>query len=180
MNLIQPYNPNWKIQFETIQKIIATTLDGLILGIEHVGSTAVPDLAAKAIIDMDIVYEKDAIFPQLCERLATLGYYHNGDQGVPQREAFKRKKGIVSNAILDTIPHHLYACPKNSPELKRHLLFRNFLRSHEWVRTEYTAIKMDIAARTQQDKAAYSLLKESVATPFIEKVLALARDEFSI
>ncbi len=175
MNLIQPYNSDWKIQFETIQKILATTLDGLILSIEHVGSTAVPDLAAKAIIDIDIVYEKDNIFPQIRERLATLGYYHNGNQGIPQREAFKRKKGLLSNSILDTITHHLYACPKDSPELKRHLLFRNFLREHEWARTEYTSIKMDIAAQTQQDKAAYSLLKESLATPFIEKILQLAK-----
>ena len=171
MNLIQLYTSDWKTQFETIQKILSATLDGFILDIEHVGSTAVPDLAAKAIIDLDIVYENGAVFPQIREKLETLGYYHNGDQGVPYREAFKRKKEIVSNSFLDTIPYHLYACPLDSPELKRHLLLRDFLRNNEWARLEYTTIKMEIAAQTQQDKAAYSLLKESVATPFIDKIL---------
>ena len=112
--------------------------------------------------------------------MTTLGYYHNGNQGVPQREAFKRKKGILPHAILDTIPHYLYACPKDSRELKRHLSFRDFLRKHKWARAEYTAIKMDIAAQTNQDKEAYSLLKESVATPFIDKILQLAKDESPI
>lgn len=178
--LIQPYKHNWKIQFTTIQKILANTLGGLMLRIEHVGSTSVPNLAAKAIIDIDIVYEKETVFPQICERLASLGYYHNGDQGVPKREAFKRKKNQPKHPILDAITHHLYACPKDSPELRRHLLFRDFLKKHAWARLEYAALKRQIANQTNQNKAAYSLLKESAGTPFIEKILALAKDEFSI
>ncbi len=180
MKLIVAYQSEWIRQFQQIQSILQQQLTEQIVGIEHVGSTSVPDLAAKAIIDIDIVYENDAIFPQIRKRLATLGYFHNGNQGIPQREAFKRTKGIALHPVLNTIPHHLYACPKDSLELKRHLLLRDFLRKHEWARTKYTAIKMDIAAQTQQDKAAYSLLKESVATPFIEKILTLAKDEFSI
>ncbi len=173
--LIQPYNPAWATQFTQLQEIISPALKDLILSIEHVGSTSVPKLAAKAIIDIDIVYENDAVFPQICESLATLGYYHNGNQGIPKREAFKRKKEAPLHPILDTIPHHLYACPKDSPELKRHLLFRDFLRKYEWARQEYTTIKIEIAAQTKQDKNAYSLLKESAATPFIEKIVALAK-----
>lgn len=180
MKLIQPYNPTWKIQFSTIQELLQKQLTGLILRIEHVGSTSVPSLSAKAIIDLNIVYENDSSFPQICERLSSLGYFHNGNQGVPEREAFKRKKDRLTHPLLDTIPHHLYACPKDSRELKRHLLFRDFLRKHEWARMEYAALKIEIATQTQQDKEAYSLLKESMATPFIEKILALAKDELSI
>lgn len=174
MLLIQPYTPIWKAQYQSIQQILSETLLDSIMRIEHVGSTAVPNLAAKAIIDIDLVYSTAEEFPAICKKLATIGYYHNGDQGVPQREAFKRKKEIVSNTILDTIPHHLYACPKDSRELGRHLKFRDFLRNNDWARDEYTSIKMEIANQTNQDKEAYSLLKESVATPFIEKILALA------
>ena len=174
MKLIQPYHPDWKKQFDVIQKILKECLKDSILTIEHVGSTSVVGLAAKAIIDIDIVYESAEHFDIIKHRLDLLGYYHNGNQGIPQREAFKRKKGIVSTSVLDTIPHHLYACPTDSPELKRHLSFRNFLRNNDWARDEYTSIKMDIAQQTNQDKEIYSSLKESVATPFIEKILALA------
>ena len=177
MQLIQPYQSTWKTQFLSIQRLLQNTLKNTIIGIEHVGSTAVPNLAAKAIIDIDIVYEKEAIFSQICERLASLGYYHNGDQGVPKREAFKRKGGQSKHPVLDTISHHLYACPLDSPELKRHLAFRDFLREHEWARLEYAAIKREIAEQTHQDKAAYSLLKENVGTPFIHKILKLSKED---
>ena len=180
MKLIVAYQSEWISQFQQIQSILQQQLGKQISGIEHVGSTSVPDLAAKAIIDIDIVYENASFFPLICEGLAMLGYFHNGNQGIPKREAFKRKKEAIQYPILDKIPHHLYACPKDSPELKRHLLFRDFLRKHKWARNEYVSIKMEIAAQTHQDKAAYSLLKESVATPFIEKVLLFAKDEFSI
>ena len=171
MKLIQPYQPIWANQFDTIQKILTESLEGCILRIEHVGSTSVVGLAAKAIIDMDIVYDSPEDFKVINERLAQLGYYHNGDQGVPQREAFKRKKNGVPHPILDTIPHHLYACPKDSPELKRHLKFRDFLRQNKSARLEYTALKQEIARQTNQDKAAYSLLKETMANSFIEGIL---------
>lgn len=174
MKLIVDYQPNWVKQFKTIESIIEASIGTKILAIEHVGSTSVPHLAAKAIIDMDIVYETDTVFPDICKGLSSLGYYHNGNQGIPQREAFKRKKDMASHPILDTIPHHLYACPKDSPELKRHLKFRDFLRQHEWARLEYTALKQDIARRTNQDKEAYSLLKEDMANAFILKILEQA------
>lgn len=171
--LIKPYDPKWAIQFDQIQSILNYTLKDLILKIEHVGSTSVPNLAAKAIIDLDIVYENDAFFPRIQEELSKIGYYHNGDQGVPKREAFKRKKDGTPHPILDTISHHLYACPKDSPELKRHLKFRNFLRQNESARLEYTALKQEIARQTNQDKAAYSLLKETMANSFIEGILRI-------
>lgn len=173
MKLIQPYHPDWKKQFDTIQKILKASLKESILTIEHVGSTSVVGLAAKAIIDIDIVYESAEHFEIIKHRLDLLDYYHNGNQGIPQREAFKRKKANIPHPILDIVPHHLYACPQDSLELKRHLSFRNFLRNNDWARDEYTSIKMKIAQQTNQDKEAYSLLKESVATPFIEKILAL-------
>lgn len=179
MKLIADYQPRWAQQFDDLKTILQQCLIDHILGIVHVGSTSVPGLAAKSIIDLDIIYENEDGFPLICESLAGLGYYHNGDQGIPMREAFKRKKDGLPHPILDNIPHHLYACPKDSPELKRHLLFRDFLRNHEWARLEYAALKREIARQTHQDKAAYSLLKESAATAFIEKILVLAKDGYS-
>ncbi len=172
--LIQPYNPDWVSRFEEIYGIIYPVIAAHILSIEHVGSTSVPGLAAKAIIDMDIVYEGSLEFPHVRTGLESLGYFHNGDQGIPKREAFKRAKN-GKHPVLDHITHHLYACPKDSPELDRHLRFRNYLRSNPEACREYEAIKFRLAEEAEQDKGIYSEIKEEAARTFIEGILDKAK-----
>lgn len=173
--LIQPYKSEWKNHFETIKEALLPSIRECILTIEHVGSTAVPGLSAKAIIDMDIVFEGEENFFLLKEELEKLGYYHNGDQGIPKREAFKRKED-GNHPIFDTISHHLYACPSDSPELKRHLNFRDYLRTHKEARKAYEELKFQIAEEVNQDKNEYSLLKETAAKAFIESILDQANN----
>lgn len=172
--LIQKYNLDWPLWFDQISEVLFKALKGLDISIEHIGSTAVPGLAAKAIIDIDIVYPENVDFEAVKSGLAIIGYYHNGDQGIPSREAFKRIEN-TQHEILDSIRHHLYVCPIDSEELERHLLFRNYLRQNEVTRMDYEKIKFQIAETTNQDKAAYSLLKETAARPFILSVLEKAR-----
>ncbi len=88
--LIQKYNPEWQRMFHEIRDALMTTLEGLDVAIEHVGSTAIPGLSAKSIIDIDIIFGDDC-FPNLVKRLEEIGYHHNGDQGIRGREAFKRE-----------------------------------------------------------------------------------------
>lgn len=147
-------------------------LGGLLYRIEHVGSTAVPNLAAKPIIDLDIVYSQDADFEEIKTRLSNIGYYHNGDQGIKDREVFKRN-GVVENLILDKIKHHLYVCPVNSQSLKRHLVFRDCLRSNEAARLEYQALKYKFAEMVGQDQREYAQLKESTVNDFIDALTGL-------
>ena len=173
--LIQEYQEEWPEKFEAIRQTLLNALAGLAIEIEHIGSTAVPGLAAKAIIDMDIIYDPSVTLEEIIARLSSLDYYHNGDQGIPGREAFKRQKNSNTHHILDHIPHHLYACPKDSPELKRHLLFRDYLRSNAQARQQYQAIKLEIAAATNQDRKAYATLKESYARAFILDILEKAQ-----
>ena len=171
--LIEPYNSEWKVHFEAIKGVLIQTISECILTIEHVGSTAVPGMAAKAIIDIDIVFEGEENFLLLREGLENLGYYHNGDQDIPKREVFKRRKDHT-HPILDTIRHHLYACPVDSPELKRHLTFRDFLRTHKEAREAYETLKYQIAEEAKQDKKQYAFLKENAARAFVESVLEKA------
>ena len=148
------------------------------MGIEHVGSTSVPGLAAKAIIDMDMIYTSEADFEQIKLRLAEIGYIHKGDLDIPQREVFKRDPGFLErHPILDNIDHHLYACPVYSEELKRHVLFRDYLRKHAWARQEYADMKRALAQESHQDKKAYSILKEDRARPWITSILEKAQLE---
>ena len=128
--LLEKYNPIWIKQFELLKFEILKGLDTDEYQIEHIGSTAVPELAAKPIIDIDIIFKNQMQFEKIKLALIKLGYYHNGNQGIVDREVFKRT-GKVKNQILDEIPHHLYVCLMGSKGLERHLLFRDYLGSAE-------------------------------------------------
>lgn len=165
--LIEPYQQHWKEDFKKIKSVLENTLEGLNVSIEHIGSTAVPNLAAKAIIDIDIVFNKATDFDKIRGQLEEIGYYHNGDQGIKDREVFKRKKAIEQHLILDRITHHLYVCPSHSKELKRHLAFRDILIQDEATRKKYQAIKYEIALAANQDRKQYAQLKEDWAREFV-------------
>ncbi|MEL6674650.1 MAG: GrpB family protein [Bacteroidota bacterium] len=175
MMLIQAYKAQWAEDFQTLRSVIWPATQAFCLDFHHIGSTSVPGLAAKAIIDMDLVYTDEKTFQGLKSALETLGYYHNGDQGIPGREAFKRPKGRGSHTILDHIPHHLYACPPHSRELERHLRLRDYLRTHEAARLAYAQLKQEIAREVDQDLKKYALLKEEKARDLIENMLEKAR-----
>ena len=175
--LIHKYNPDWVQHFESIKVVIQKALLGLNIKIEHVGSTAIPNLAAKPIIDIDIIYKNDDEFNEIKSRLVKFFYFHNGNQGIEQREVFKRTNPQAKSSILDTLTHHLYACPVDSEELKRHLLFRNYLIKNEFIRNEYQNIKCELAKEANQNKKVYAELKELKAKDFILSVIAQVTKE---
>ncbi|AFK03176.1 protein of unknown function UPF0157 [Emticicia oligotrophica DSM 17448] len=172
--LIQEYRESWIEDFKAIKSVITDALIRLNISVEHVGSTAVPKLAAKPIIDVDIVYGKDVSFEILTKRLEKIGYYHNGNQGIINREVFKRGMWRSKHQVLDTITHHLYVCPVDSEELQRHIRFRNYLIANETARAEYQKLKYQIAAAVNQDKKQYAALKEVEARAFINDILTKA------
>jgi len=172
--LIHEYKNTWPDDFQRIRAVLKAGLSGFRIGIEHVGSTSVPGLAAKDIIDIDIVIYDDAEFPGIRDALGKLGYFHNGDQGIPEREAFKRSPNGPSHELLDVVSHHLYVCPSTSKELRRHLLFRDYLRQNGKARNAYMNLKMQIAEETDQNHTAYADLKEIKARDFITDILSRA------
>ncbi|MEM6380375.1 MAG: GrpB family protein [Bacteroidota bacterium] len=172
--LIQTYQANWPQQFQQIADVLRIALQSHYQEIEHVGSTAVPGLAAKPIIDIDIVFTTQKDFLNIKDALEQLGYYHNGDQGIPDRAVFKRVQNS-KHPILDQIVHHLYACPEDSAELKRHLLFRDYLRVNPEARAAYEQLKYEIAELANQDRKQYAQIKERKARPMIESFLNLAQ-----
>ncbi|MFK8009102.1 MAG: GrpB family protein [Saprospiraceae bacterium] len=175
--LIQKYNPLWIQNFKNLKNEFQQALQGIFVEIDHVGSTSVVGLAAKPIIDIDIVYWEDEDFEKIKNRLSNIGYYHNGDQGIYEREVFKRKDNQEKHPILDKINHHLYVCPSDGNELQRHLLFRDFLRKNEWVRKEYEKIKFEIAEEVNHDRKKYAALKEKRAKQWIQSIVDLAKKE---
>jgi len=126
--LIHPYDPAWANHFRQISETLNAAAGDHLLAIHHIGSTAVPGLAAKPIIDVDMEYEAGTDADLIVSALERLGYYHNGDQGIPGREVFKRQPTDSPHPVLDRIPHHLYLCSSGNEELDRHLRFRDALR----------------------------------------------------
>lgn len=157
---VMPYDESWRQNFEEICCELKTALGKLALRIEHVGSTSVKGLSAKPVIDIDVVIKDYTVFGEVIKALENHGYYYEGDLGIPEREAF----GYVGREHL--MKHHLYVCPENSRELKRHLLFRDHLRSHPEDAAEYSRIKEEGAALYPEDMDSYIKHK----SPFIEKI----------
>jgi GrpB-like predicted nucleotidyltransferase (UPF0157 family) len=169
--LIQAYKESWVEDFNTIKGIINDALMNFNISIEHIGSTAVPKLAAKPIIDIDVVYGSNTSFEEIKKGLEKIGYYHNGNQGIVNREVFKRRILTTKHQILDCITHHLYVCPADNEELKKHLVFRNYLIANETARNDYQKLKYEIAEAANQDKKQYATLKEVKARDFINSIL---------
>ena len=139
-----PYDSAWKTAFEEIRKEIEEAVGDLIVGMEHVGSTSVEGMSAKPCIDLDVIIPDYTVFDNVVDRLKVIGYFHEGDLGIPGREAFRYSgKPHLQN-------HHLYVCPKDSVELHRHITFRNFLRNHPEAVKKYSAVK-ETAARLFPD-----------------------------
>jgi GrpB-like predicted nucleotidyltransferase (UPF0157 family) len=159
---IEDYDLLWPEKFETLRSRIAQVLNGLTTAIEHVGSTAVPGLAAKPILDIDILLRSATDLPIVCTRLGSLGYEHGGDLGVAGREAFRTPAGEFA--------HHLYACPPGSQEYSRHIAFRDYLRSHLEDASAYAALKRNLAHKFATDREAYSQGK----TEFVRQILRRA------
>lgn len=133
--VVVPYREQWKTDFETIKQYLLPAVEDIIIGIEHIGSTSVEGLSAKPIIDIDIVIKDYSVFDTVVERLATLGYIHEGNLGIKDREAFDYK----GNADLPK--HHLYVCPEFSEELHKHITFRDYLRNNPEAVLKYSKVK---------------------------------------
>jgi GrpB-like predicted nucleotidyltransferase (UPF0157 family) len=164
--VVVDYDPRWPAAFEILRSPLAEALGSLAAAIEHMGSTAVPGLAAKPLIDIDVLLKSASDLPLVIQRLAFLGYVHRGDLGIAGREAFAAPPG--------THAHHLYVCPPESQEYRRHLALRDYLRTHSAEAAAYGRLKRSLAARFRDDRAAYlagkgefveSLLQRALATP---------------
>ena len=157
--IVLPYDEKWKQAFLDIKSDLAAALGPLALSIEHVGSTSVPGRAAKPIIDIDVVVRKTNLEPAI-KALATIGYEHEGNGGIEGREMFKYSG---KEHLMD---HHLYVCPEDSSELKRHVLFRDYLLSHPDAVQAYSQIKKVAAELYPHDIDSYINHKGTV----IEKI----------
>ncbi|MNJ96640.1 dephospho-CoA kinase/protein folding accessory domain-containing protein [compost metagenome] len=136
-SVVVDYNPQWPEQFLEVKSKIYPAVKDLIMAFEHVGSTSVPGLAAKPILDIDIIFDNPSLLPTLILRLEGIGYIYEGDRGIAGRESFR--------APVGSIPHHLYACRAGSLSLRNHIILRNHLLNNPEDREKYGDLKKKIA-----------------------------------
>jgi GrpB-like predicted nucleotidyltransferase (UPF0157 family) len=151
VTLVQKYNTEWPKWFEEIKVFLGEKVSQACIRIEHVGSTAIPEMTAKPIIDIILVIEPQR-FGEIKSLLAERGYYHEGDKGIRGREAFDLKDVSLRDAIPS---HHLYVCPEHNAELKKEIAFRDFLKRNRQYAERLSELKWSLAEKLDNDREAY-------------------------
>lgn len=161
--IITPADPAWAVRYRIEAQLLRVILSELDPGVEHIGSTAVPGLAAKPVIDLLIGVPGLERFVPYAHRLAAYGYEYDPDQErvVPDRRFFKR-------VVAGVRTHHLHVVERNGPLWQRYLGFRDALRADPALALRYAQLKLTLAARHPEDREAYTAGK----TSFVESVIA--------
>jgi GrpB-like predicted nucleotidyltransferase (UPF0157 family) len=169
MITIAPYDPAWPAMFIAEAATIRRVLGKLALRVEHVGSTSVPGLAAKPVVDIQVSVASLEPMGTYIEMLASVGYIH-----IPLG-AFDRVYPFFQKPAEWPSTHHVHLCVAGSEQERDHLAFRDYLRAHPLVAAEYLDLKRRLATvhdgATLQSRERYSLAK----TEFVASVLTRAR-----
>ncbi len=159
------YDSAWPAAFQRERALIAVALGDLALAIEHVGSTAVPGLGAKPIIDITVGLRRQTDGEECVRPLEELGYEYRGEAGIPGRLYFRK--------LTDGLrTHHIHMVELESDFWQRQLLFRDYLREHPQEARAYYELKVRLAAQYGADRDGYTEAK----TEFIESALRKARE----
>lgn len=162
---LAPYDPAWPARFQAEAARLRAALGGIVSAIEHVGSTAVPGLAGKPVLDVGIAVPSEDAADACIAPLQELGYEYRGPHGEdPRRRYYVRDVDGVR-----VVQIHLYVLPAVAWDEK--LAFRDALRADPALAAAYAAEKQRVADAVGWDKAAYSLAKG----PFVERVLGKLR-----
>jgi GrpB-like predicted nucleotidyltransferase (UPF0157 family) len=160
---IEDYDPAWADRFAAASSLLGEALSGMIIATEHVGSTSVPGLPAKPIIDIDLLIEDTADESRYLPALAELGYR------LILREPWWYGHRMLVSPAEDV---HLHVWPAGAPEPVRHRLFRDWLRAHPADRDLYAATKRRLARDTVHRPGDYSLAKNDVIDDIYARIFA--------
>jgi GrpB-like predicted nucleotidyltransferase (UPF0157 family) len=149
--VVTDYDPAWPAMFEQERAIIAAALGALVVTIEHVGSTAVPGLAAKPIIDL-LVGVTSLHAARACgiDALQALGYTY-----VPEYQSWLRDELFFRKGVGGPWTHHVHMMARSDPGWDRRLVFRDYLRAHPDAAAAYVTLKRKLAEACKDDIAAY-------------------------
>lgn len=163
---LAPYSEKWPVEFEKEKSRLLEILGKWVIAIEHVGSTAIPGICAKPVIDIMIGVQSLKEADEHCiAKIITLGY----DYVQRYEETIPERRYLQKNSPQGVRTHQIHLVEMNSAWWKRHLLFRDYLREHPEVAKEYEALKKSLAIR-HTDTNDYAQAK----TVFIREIEAKA------
>jgi len=157
--IVEPYNPEWIRWFEELREPIWDMIGDIVVDIVHVGSTSIEGMSAKPVIDIDIVVASWDYFTEIINRLGKLGYKHQGDLGIKEREAFKQTRKPVH-------PHNLYVCHRDSIAYKNHILLKKHLTENPEAFRRYEQLKISLG-KTASDVDTYCRQKTEIILEFL-------------
>jgi GrpB-like predicted nucleotidyltransferase (UPF0157 family)/GNAT superfamily N-acetyltransferase len=161
---VVPCDPDWPQRFDAEAAAVRAALGDALLGIEHIGSTSVPGLPAKPIIDMMPLMRDVRDVDRRISAMAAAGYTPRGEFGLPGRRYF-----VKGPAHARLVHCHIYAA--DNPEVERHLAFRDYLRAHPAERDAYAQLKMQLAQAHPTDIVAYMDGKDGLIKQLEAKAL---------
>ena len=164
--IIVEYDPRWPVLYEEERERLLAAGGDLLVAIEHIGSTAVPGLGGKPIIDIMPAVRSLADAERCIEPLESIGYEY-----VPEYNELIPERRYFHKGPEDARTFHLHVVELTSEFWETHLLFRDWLRTHPEDAQEYYRLKKELAARFGRDREGFTDAK----TPFIESVVARAR-----
>ena len=160
---IVEYNPGWPRLFECEAAAIREACGPWVVEVHHVGSTAVPGLAAKPVLDVMPVAAGPAEAREAVSGMTSLGYRYRGENGIAGRCYFD--KAVDGRTVA-----HVHMFPLGHPAIRTHLAFRDYLRTHPDAARDYERLKRELAAKHRNDRDAYTDAKAA----FIEGIIAVA------
>lgn len=141
------FNKEWAVLFEEEAEKIKYIFGENLISIDHIGSTSVAGLKAKPIIDIMPVVKNIYLVDQNNEEMQKLGYEPMGEFGIAGRRYFRKGQ--------EKRTHHVHIFQEGSPDIKRHIAFRDYLRAHPNLRDRYGALKSKLAEQFPFDKESY-------------------------
>ena len=165
-----PHNPKWSGLFDEEKQLLKNTFGNTIITIEHIGSTAIPGIPAKPIIDMDIGVESLEIGRSMKEKFEKLGYEHRPFVPGHAKEELKWQELYVKGPESKRT-HHAHVTAYGNNYWENDLLFRDYLRKNSVRAKQYTELKAELAEKHADDRGVYTKNKEQ----FINETLEMAR-----
>jgi GrpB-like predicted nucleotidyltransferase (UPF0157 family) len=158
--VVVDYDPRWESHFALLRARVWPAVEDFAVAIEHVGSTSVRGLAAKPIVDLDVIVRSEGDVALAIERLGAIGYAYRGNLGIEGREAFR--------AAVNEPAHNLYVCREDCAAVRDHVTFRDYLRAHPETARAYEELKRDLARQFPEDIDRYSVAKTDFVTGILK------------
>ncbi len=163
---VVPYNAEWKRRYQEETDRLSAALQSHIIAMHHIGSTAIPGILAKPIIDILVEVYQIEVIDTLTEQMEAHGYRAHGEHGIAGRRFFSRDTAAVRT-------HHIHVFQSGHPDIARLIGFRDYIRSHPDAAQRYSHLKQQLARQFANDSECYTEAK----TDFIRSIERLVQEQ---